>query len=129
MRLLADPSPQLQLLNSDLELVICIREESPPEVFVEEGKPKPDRHMLLGIMQTIVIAVEEMDRTFVEFSDDCSLKLAMNGEIREIDAELTIVRSVDGSFGAIVRGGARQARKLARRGERWFTGTIRLDIP
>jgi hypothetical protein len=129
MRLLINPSHELELFDSDLELVICVREETPPEVFLEDGKPRPDRHMLLGIMQTIVIAVEELDRTFVEFAGDCALELIKDGEIRGIDAGLVIVRSVDGGFGAIAIGDPRNARRLARRAERWFTGTIRLDIP
>jgi hypothetical protein len=129
MRLLINPSHELELFDSDMELVICVREENPPEVFLEDGKPRPDRHMLLGIMQTIVIAVEEIDRTFVEFARDCSLELIKDGEIRGIDAGLVIVRSVDGGFGAIAIGDPRNARRLARRAERWFTGTIRLDIP
>ena len=129
MKLLVSPLPQLQLFGSELELVICLREDSPPEVFLEEKKPRPDRHMLLGMMQTIVMAVEEMDPTFVEFAENCSLRLVRNGEERGIDSGLTIVRSVDGRYGAIAEGDPKQVRRLARRAERWFTGAIRLDIP
>jgi hypothetical protein len=129
MKLLVSPLPQLQLFGSELELVICLHEDSSPEVFLEDKKPRPDRHMLLGMMQTIVMAIEEMDPTFVEFAENFSLRLVRNGEERDIDSGLTIVRSVDGRYGALAEGDARQVRRLARRAERWFTGAIRLDIP
>ncbi|MBI5250806.1 MAG: hypothetical protein HY912_15050 [Desulfomonile tiedjei] len=129
MRLLVDPLPKLGLFDSELELVVCIREDTPPEVFLMDGKPRPDRHLLLGIMQMIVVAVEEMDRTSLEFTDSCSIRLERNGEKRDIDSHLTVVRSVDGRFGALAIGDPRQVRRLARQAERWFTGTIRLDIP
>lgn len=121
--------PQLSFFNTELELVICIREDVPPEIFWEDEKPRPDRHLLLGMMQTIVLAVEEADRTSVAFSDNCSLQLEKNDETKDLDSALTVVRSEDGRFGALAIGDQHYIRRLAKRAERWFTGTIRLDIP
>lgn len=129
MRLFTEPAAQSPLLDEKLELVICLREDSPPEVFLEDGMPRPDRHMLLGMIQTIVVALEEMDSESVAFVDSCSTRLERNGEVAILDSDLIIVRSVCGTFGALAIGDRRSGRRLARRAERWFTGTIRLDVP
>ncbi len=129
MRLLVEPSAQSPLFDSELELVICLREDGPPEIFLEDGMPRPDRHMLLGMIQTIVVSLEEMDAASVAFVESCSTRLERGREVSILHSELIIIRSVDGMFGALAIGDKRSGRRLARRAERWFTGTIRLDVP
>lgn len=129
MRLLIDPLPSLPLFSQDAELVIRFTEDLPPEVYIEEGEPRPDRHLLLGIAQSILVAVEEMDPESVELMDSCTIKLDRANEIKELEADLTIVRVRDGRFGALVLGDSRVALRLARQAVRRFSGTIRLDIP
>lgn len=129
MRLLIDPLPSLPLFLLDAELVIRFAEDLPPEVYIEEGHPRPDRHLLLGIAQSVLVAVEEMDPESVELIGTCAIKLDRANEIKELGAGLVIVRVRDGGFGALVVGDSQLALRLARQAVRWFTGTIRLDIP
>ncbi len=72
MRLLVEPAAQSPLFDTELELVICLTEDSPPEIFLEDGIPRPDRHLLLGMIQTIVVSLEEMDAASVAFVESCS---------------------------------------------------------
>jgi len=113
----------------DPELVIRIEEDRPAEVYVGEGLPRPDRHLLLGIAQTVLVAIEEMDPECVAVMEACAIKLARAGEIKEFNPGLVIVKVRDGKFGALVVGDSRMALRLARQCMRWFTGTIRLDVP
>jgi hypothetical protein len=127
--LLIDPLPSLPFFSLEPELVIQIQEDRPPEVYVEEGLPRPDRHLLLGIVQSVLVAVEEMDPESVELMGTCKIKLDRAGAVKELGVGLLIVRVLDGRFGALIVGNSRLAVRLARQGVRWFTGTIRLDIP
>jgi hypothetical protein len=129
MKLLVDPLPSLPLFSLEPELVIQIQEDRPPEVYVEEGLPRPDRHLLLGIVQSILVAVEEMDPESVELMSTFTIKLDRAGAFKELGVGLLIVRVRDGRFGALIAGDSLLARRLARQGVRWFTGAIRLDIP
>jgi hypothetical protein len=129
MKLLLDPLPSLPLFSLDPELVIRVEEDRPAEVYIAEGLPRPDRHLLLGIAQTVLVAVEEMDPEIVELTGRCTIRLDRANEIKQFGAGLVIVRVKDGRFGALIVGDARLALRLARQGVRWFTGTIRLDIP
>jgi hypothetical protein len=129
MRLLIDPLPSLPLFSLDPELVIRFAEDLPPEVHVEEGQSRPDRHLLLGIAQSVLVAVEEMDLESVELMGTCAIKLDRANQIKVLEAGLVIVRVKNGRIGALVVGDSRLALRLARQAVRWFTGTIRLDIP
>ncbi|AFM25242.1 hypothetical protein [Desulfomonile tiedjei] len=129
MRLTISPNPDFALLDMELDLVIALYEERSPEIFLQSGTPRPDRHFLLGMAQTIVVAVEESDKDSVLFLESGAAELQDSGELRTLHSSLLIVRSIEGRFSAIVFGDPRQARRLARRAERWFTGTVRLDIP
>jgi hypothetical protein len=129
MRLKISPAPGLALLDTELDLVIALYEERSPEIFLHDGTAQPDRHFLLGMAQTIVVAVEESDKDSVLFLESGAAELEKSGELRILDSNLLIVRSIDGRFSAIVFRDPHQARRLARRAERWFTGTVRLDIP
>jgi hypothetical protein len=129
MKLLIDPLPSLHLFSLDPELVIRIEEDRPPEVYLEEGLPRPDRHLLLGIAQSVLLAVEEIDPESVELMSKCKIKLDRANEVKEFGAGLVIVRVRDGRFGALIVGDSHLALRLARQSVRWFTGTVRLDIP
>jgi hypothetical protein len=129
MRLKISPKPGLALLDTELDLVIALYEERNPEILLHDGIAHPDRHFLLGMAQTIVVAVEESDKDSVLFLESGAAELEKSGELRILDSNLLIVRSIDGRFSAIAFGDPHQARRLARRAERWFTGTVRLDIP
>ncbi len=129
MKLIFDPLPSLPLFALDPELVIRIEEDQPAEVYIGEDLPKPDRHLLLGIAQSILVAVEEMDPESVELISRCTVKLDRADEAKEFDPGMIIVRVKDGRFGALIVGDARYALRLARQAVRRFTGTIRLDIP
>lgn len=129
MHLLIDPLPSLALFSLDPELVIRVEEDLPPEVYVEKGLPRPDRHLLLGIAQSVLVALEEMDPECVELMNSGTIKLSREGEVKEFGVCLLIVRVRDGRFGVVALADSRMALRLARRALRWFTGTLRLDIP
>jgi hypothetical protein len=129
MRLIVDPAPALPVFEQDLDLVICVSEGRAPEIHVKQGIPKPDRHLLLGLVQTVSVVVGEMDRELVCFMEPRSLVLEMETGSRPVQQGLVIARTSDGAFGVLAIEDKRQARVLAREALRWFTGTIRLDIP
>lgn len=129
MRLLIDPPVPLLQLNQDLELVMLICGERMPEMFLSEGVPHPDRHLLLGIVQTVAVRVEERDPDSVFFSKDCSVILERGPESRPVQADLIISRSLTGAIGVLVMADHADGRRMCRRAVRWFMGTIRLDVP
>ncbi|MGB6065048.1 MAG: hypothetical protein WBG50_09580 [Desulfomonilaceae bacterium] len=129
MQVLFDPLPSLPLFSLDSELVIRMGEDRPPEIYVEEGLPRPDRHLLLGIAQSVLLALEELDPECVVLMNKCTIKIQRANEEKEFASGLIVVRVKDGRFGAVVVGDSRLAVRLARQCVRWFTGTIRLDVP
>lgn len=129
MRLIVDPTPALALFQQDLGLIICVRDGLAPEIHVKGGLPKPDRHLLLGLMQTVAVAVGEMDRELVDFVETRSIVLDSDAGSMALLPGLVIARSTNGEFGVLAPQDTRQARVLARQALRWFTGTIRLDVP
>lgn len=129
MRLLIDPSPSLAVFSRDLQTVISVEDEKPPEVFVPEDVPRPDRHLLLGLVQAISVAVEERDPESVVFMESCSIRLEKSGHVKDLKASLVVVRGEEGGMAALAVGVPAQARRTARKLVRWFTGTIRLDVP
>jgi len=129
MRLVVDPSPSLPCFAKDLGVVIEIREDRPPELHVADGLPRPDRHFLLGLVQTVAIAVDEKDAETLSLMDACTVRLERAGEFKELRPGLIVLRTTEGGIGVLAAGGVREARRLARHAVRWFTGTIRLDVP
>ena len=95
------------MFSLDPELVIRIEEDRPPEIYLEEGLPRPDRHFLLGIAQSVLVAVEEMDPESVELMSTCTIKLYRANEINVFGSGLLIVRVSDGRFGALIVGDSR----------------------
>jgi hypothetical protein len=129
MRLFLDPSPSLEVFSQDLQTIISVEGENPPEVFVRDGLPRPDRHLLLGLVQAVSIAVEERDPESVVFMESCSIRIERAGLLKDLAPSLLIVRAEDGSVGALAIEDPAEARRRARKVVRWFTGTIRLDVP
>ncbi|MBI5571939.1 MAG: hypothetical protein HY914_18495 [Desulfomonile tiedjei] len=130
MRLLVDPSPQLPVFSEGLELVICVDVDAIPEIYLKLGVPKPDRHLVLGIMQSASMAVSESDPELMTFLEPVTVVLSRSdGSSKKLGAGLIVVRSEDGHLGVLSAVDPPQARRLAREALRWFTGTIRLDIP
>jgi hypothetical protein len=129
MRLIVDPAPHLSLFHKDLGLVICVEDGGTPEIHVKEGLPKPDRHLLLGLMQTASMAVSERDPELVVFMDARSILLEEGAVSKSVPRDLVIVRGEDGAVGVLASQDAHQARVVVRQALRWFTGTIRLDVP
>jgi hypothetical protein len=129
MKLIIQPDPRLDIFRDDLELAICIREDRIPEILIEEGLPRPDRHLLLGIVQAITIAAEENDEDMLEVNENAGMVLQSAGVKQFDEPVLVIVRSRNGRFAAFFNGDGRSAKYLAKKALRWFTGTIRLDIP
>ena len=129
MKLLIDPLPQWSLFSTDLELVIEHRESGIPHVHLGQGVPRPDRHLLLGIVQSIVLAVQERDSESVVIADSMTVRLESSEGARTLETGLVIVRARDGRFGALACGDWQTARARAREALRYFTGTVRLDVP
>jgi hypothetical protein len=129
MKLVIDPMPPLPLLLEEVELVIEVGPSEIPTIYVEEGRPPADRHLLLGIGQSVVISVEERDAESVALMKNCSVKLMRQGEVRDLTPGLTIVRTKGGRIGALAVGDEHIARRLARETARYFTRILRLDVP
>ena len=129
MKLLSEITSGPPVLRESLQLVIEIKIDSIPGVYVAQGMPRPDRHMLLGLVQTMAIAIEEKDPESVIFLRDRSILFDIDGEVREIVAPLVVVRGETGIMAALVMCEHEDARRIARKAVRYFTSTIRLDIP
>jgi hypothetical protein len=129
MILRIDPPPPLEVFGQQLELVICVKDGPIPGVYTTETSAKPDRHFLLGVVQTALIAIEESDPESVVFMDTKALTLERSNELIPLDCELVIARSVAGAFAVLTGSDKALARRLAREAARRLTGTIRLDIP
>ncbi len=129
MRLLIHPRPSLPLLLEDLELAITVTEAGIPECYVSGGHPRPDRHLLVGIAQTMVVSMTEEDDESIVIDPGCQVALQRGDETRRLDPGLIIVRTLDGRLGAISVSDAPTATKLIRQALRYFTGTVRLDVP
>ena len=129
MRIVTEPPVSLPVFPEQLELVIRIGEDETPQVYVRDGCPKPDRHLLLGIAQSVDVAVEERDPDMVRFTPRCTVSLEGTGDAKIFDSGLILARDSKGAIGVLVIGDPPAGRRLARHGLRWFTGTVRLDVP
>jgi hypothetical protein len=131
MKLSAQPIPTLGVFSEDLQFVIHVGDSDAavPELYVEDGLPRPDRHLLVGLAQSVLMAVEEKDAETVAFLEPCTVSLKRSDETKLLDRGLIVVRSMTGRLGTLVTATPGEARRLARKAVRWFTGAIRLDIP
>ena len=129
MKLHVDPPPALDLFGQDLDLVICVTETSLPVVYTAENSANPDRHFLLGVVQTALIAMEELDPDTVAFIGTSLLTLEKEDDLIHLNCQLIIIRSITGGFAVLTRTDPALARRLIREAARRFTGLIRLDVP
>jgi hypothetical protein len=129
MKLHVDPPPALDLFGQDLDLVICATETSLPVVYTAENSANPDRHFLLGVVQTALIAMEELDPDTVAFISTSLLTLEKEDDLIDLNCQLIIIRSITGGFAVLTRTDPALARRLIREAARRFTGLIRLDVP
>jgi len=84
---------------------------------------------LVGIAQSVQVAVEERDPDMVRFTPCCTVGVEGSGDTKKFDSGMILARDSEGSIGVLVIGDPSAGRRLARQGLRWFTGTIRLDVP
>lgn len=131
MNIYSRPMPCLSVFSEELHLVVHIGNDDAavPVLYAEEGLPRPDRHLLLGMAQAVLMAIEEADPETVAFLGPCTIELKRSGETKSLHGGLIVVRSESGKFGALTTATPREARRLAGKAVRWFTGAIRLDIP
>ena len=57
------------------------------------------------------------------------MRLQRAGEEKDISPGLAIVRTEEGQFAVLGVGDLSTMKRLTRNALRWFTGTIRLDVP
>lgn len=129
MRLVIEPAPSLGILSKDVDLVIELKESGLPEIYVDLGQPRPDRHLVLGLAQCAAIAIEEQDVESTLFTMDCSIKLNRENDFVPLRGPLIVARTTDGKFGVIAIGDGTTSIRLMRRAIRYFSGTIRMDLP
>jgi hypothetical protein len=129
MRLIVDSDPEIQLSHSP-QIAIALNDSIPPELLFAKNFPRPDRHLLLGLVQNVTFAVEEMDLDIVTLVKRCAVSAEQNGTIISFgEVGLLIIKDESGKISAIVSQSKVEGRRIARQALRYFTGTIRLDIP
>ena len=129
MRLLLKPIPELEVFKHELELVIQFVDGALPDVYWPEGMPRPDKHLLLGVIQTASMAVSEQDKEAFVLTPACQVILMRDNAEKLLSSDLVIVRSEEGKLGVLAIGDMPTARRRIREVVRYFTGTVRLDIP
>ncbi len=129
MRLVTDPPVPLDALHDELEFVIEAHEDTPPEIHLDDGRPRPDRHVVLGIAQAAALAVDEKDPDLVGFMEEVRVELVRNGESVPVAPVMMVFRSIHGRLGVLAGKDQAQVRRVARQMLRYFTKMIRLDIP
>ncbi len=129
MKLTLENSTPPPFLSDDLDVAIVVKEGSPPEMFVPEGRARHDRHLILGLAQTARMAAQEWDPESIAPAEGDRAVLERGQRTDVIDNGIIIIRSVDGGFGVVALTDRQSARRLSREAERYFTGSIRLDVP
>ncbi len=130
MKLTVTPDTDNLLLKKPLQLVITVEPDGHFEVYISESGVRPDRHLLLGIAQSMAVQIEEKDPETVVFADSVDVSLECDGVIQKLLSDLILVRTAEeGAIAALVRSDPANGRRLGRQAVRALTGTIRLDIP
>lgn len=129
MKLILHPPSSLVPFSEELDLVIEVKSSGVPVVYAREDTPHPDRHLLLGIIQRVAVAVEEKDAEMVELREHLQAFLRTATETRTLEPGVIIVKTEQGSLATIAKGGTEIARGLVRGAVRYFTSAIRLDVP
>jgi hypothetical protein len=129
VKLILEPDPLPSDSGGDLGLVVVVCGDLPPAVYPEEGAPRPDRHFLLGLAQTALVLVEEMDRDCAAALDCLTATLIRDGEESRFSPSFVITMTKEGKILVIGVGDPHDARRAARKTLRYFTGGVRLDVP
>ncbi|MGD9819238.1 MAG: hypothetical protein AB7V04_11140, partial [Desulfomonilaceae bacterium] len=91
MKLRITPEINNPLLKKDLQLVITMEQDGHFEVYIPKSRVKPDRHLLLGIAQSMAFQIEEKDPETVVFAKDATVQLDADGSVQEISSSLIMV--------------------------------------
>lgn len=129
MKLILHPPSSLAPFSEELDLVIEVKSSGVPVTYARGDTPHPDRHLLLGIIQRVAVAIEEKDAEMVEFREDLQAHLTTARETRSLEPGVIIVKTEQANLAVIAKGGMEIARGLVRRAVRYFTSAIRLDVP
>lgn len=129
MKLILHPPSSLPPFSEKHDLVIEVKRSGVPVTHAREGIPFPDRHLLLGIIQRVAVAIEERDAELVEFLDHFEAWLETATGTISLDPGIIIVKTEGARLAVVAKGGSRTARELARGAIRYFTSAIRLDVP
>lgn len=128
MNLHMDPAPTLDVFNQPLECIVYYASGT-GAVFAGARNPRPDRHLILGLVQLARMAIEERDAEVFQQVPAWSVTLERDGKVKALQPGLLIIRSTTGAAGVTAPPDHAEARRLARQAERHFTGTVRLDVP
>jgi hypothetical protein len=128
MKIYISPIPKLSLFSKPMELLIVFSRDAIPEILVEPGRPKPDRHLLLGLAQMSALAVEEDDQTIFECLQD-PISMRLSESQRQLSPDIIVARNEDSEIGVLTAVDKVESRRIARELLRYMTGTIRLDVP
>ena len=129
MRIQTDKPVPLEGIEGELELVITAKQDKTPEIHLAAGRPVPDRHLVLGVVQAAAIAIEERDPEMVAFMEGLAVTLGKRDTWEPVDADLLVARSGRGKIGVLVLVEPARVRRVSRELLRYFTKMIRLDIP
>jgi hypothetical protein len=128
LRLAVDPPLRICESTCGVELVVEFKASGIPEIHVEQGAPRPDRHLLLGLAQAAAMAIEEQDRESVAIVDRCSVRLLGGDLDKDLDPVFLAFRTTEGRFAVLAVGDFQTVRRRARDMARYFTGAVRLDV-
>lgn len=129
VKLAITPDPWPLDPDADLVVVVAACANPPPVIHHEEGAPKPDRHYLLGLAQTALFLMEEMDPDCAAVVDSMHATIIRDGEHTHFSPEFVITVDKSGRIHVIGVGSPADARREARKALRYFTGGVRLDVP
>jgi len=129
MKLILHPPSSLVPFSEELDLVIEVKSSGVPVTYAREDSPHPDRHLLLGIIQRVAVAIEEKDAEIVELREHVHALLRTARETRNLEPGVIIAKTEQANLAVIAKGDMEIARGLVRRAVRYFTSAIRMDVP
>ncbi len=124
-----NPESRLPVFSKTPELVMFLTKGRSPEILMPKNSPKPDRHLLLGLIESVSLAVREKDTDTTEIIPNVSVRVKRGDVVKELASGVIVLRAVDGTFGAVGTDDHAVAKNILRDAVRYFTGTVRLDVP
>lgn len=129
MQLVFEPRSGIHDRGEDVELAVTVDSEAVPEVHTPAGTPRPDRHYLVGLAQSLAVAAEEEDPEMVEFIPDFTLGFLDSPNTAQLRPTMVILRFGSGRMALISAMAPNETARMMRKVVRAFTGGVRLDIP